>query len=150
MSEPILNPQAVCQVALVVKDIEKACEKYAQLFGLPNPGYIITDELAKARTTYQGRSSPAQAKLAFFDLGKIQLELIEPIGEPSTWLDGLQANGESFHHLAFMVNDTQASVKAFEQLGVPVVQQGYYEGGRYTYVDSQEEFGVVFELLQNF
>lgn len=150
MSEAILNPQAVCQVALVVRDIEKACEKYAQLFGMPKPDYIITDELAKARTTYQGRSSPAQAKLAFFDLGKIQLELIEPIGEPSTWLDGLQANGESFHHLAFMVNDTQASVKAFEQLGVPVVQQGYYEGGMYTYVDSQEEFGVVFELLQNF
>jgi hypothetical protein len=90
----------------VVKDIEKASEKYSRLFGVPKPDYIITDELDKARTTYRDRPSPAQAKLAFFDLGKIRLELIEPLGEPSTWLDGLQANGESFHHLAFVVEDT--------------------------------------------
>jgi len=149
MTNPILNPNAVCQVALVVKDIERASEKYARLFGVPKPGYIITDEVDKARTTYRGRTSPAQAKLAFFDLGKIQLELIEPTGEPSTWLDGLQANGESFHHLAFIVEDTQAAVKAFEEQGVPVIQQGYYEGGMYTYMDSQEKFGMVFELLQD-
>jgi methylmalonyl-CoA/ethylmalonyl-CoA epimerase len=149
MSDAILNPKAVCQVALVVKDIEKASETYAQLFGVPRPNIIITDELEKARTTYEGRPTIAQAKLAFFDLGKIQLELIEPIGEPSTWLDGLHSNGESFHHLAFMVEDTQAAVKAFEAQGVPMVQQGYYEGGMYTYVDSQEKYGVVFELLQD-
>ena len=93
------------QVALVVKDIEKASEKYALLFGVAKPDFIVTDELEKARTTYKGQPSIAQAKLAFFDLGKIQLELIESIGEPSTWLDGLQANGESFHHLAFMVEN---------------------------------------------
>lgn len=150
MTHPILNPTAVCQVALVVKDINQASEKYALLFGVPKPEYIITDEVEKARTTYRGESSPARAKLAFFDLGKIQLELIEPMGEPSTWLDGLQANGESFHHLAFMVEDTQAVVKALSEQDVPVIQQGYYEGGMYTYVDSQEKYGVVFELLQNF
>lgn len=149
MTNPILNPNAVCQVALVVKDIEKASEKYALLFGVAKPDFIVTDELEKARTTYKGQPSIAQAKLAFFDLGKIQLELIEPIGEPSTWLDGLQANGESFHHLAFMVEDTQAAVKAFEEQGVPVIQQGHYEGGMYTYVDSQAKYGVVFELLQD-
>lgn len=149
MNKAILNPNAVCQVALVVKDIEKASEKYAALFGVDKPGHIVTDKLEKARTTYKGQPSIAQAKLAFFDLGKIQLELIEPIGEPSTWLDGLQANGESFHHLAFMVEDTQAVVKAFEQEGVPVTQQGYYEGGMYTYVDSRDKYGLVFELLQN-
>lgn len=149
MSNPILNPKAVCQVALVVKDIEKASEKYAQLFGVPKPNYIVTDELAKARTTYAGRPTIAQAKLAFFDLGKIQLELIEPVGEPSTWLDVLQANGESFHHLAFMVENTQATVRAFAEQGVEVVQQGYYEGGMYTYVDSRDQYGVLFELLQD-
>ena len=149
MNKPILNPNSVCQVALVVKDIDKAIEKYAMLFGVPKPGYIITDELEKAHTTYRGRPSSAQAKLAFFDLGKIQLELIEPVGEPSTWLDGLQANGESFHHLAFIVEDTKAVVKAFEEQGVQAVQQGYYEGGMYTYIDSREKFGVVFELLQD-
>lgn len=47
------------------------------------------------------------------------------------------------------MEDTQAAVKAFEEQGVPVIQQGYYEGGMYTYIDSQEEFGVVFELLQD-
>lgn len=51
MTSSILNPNTICQVALVVKDIEKASGKYARLFGVPKPGYIITDELEKARTT---------------------------------------------------------------------------------------------------
>ena len=42
-------------------------------------------------TTYRGKPSDAKAKLTFFQLENITIELIEPVGENSTWkefLDG--------------------------------------------------------------
>jgi methylmalonyl-CoA/ethylmalonyl-CoA epimerase len=33
--------------------------------------------------------------------------------------------------------------------GLPVVQRGDYKGGRYAYLDGQQKFGTVVELLEN-
>lgn len=150
MRKGTLRPKSFCQVGLVVKDIEKAVEKYSQLLSVRKPRIIITDELEKSRTVYHGLPTPARAKLAFFNLGRVQLELIEPVSGPSTWREHLEEHGESLHHLAFNVEDTAGAVHGFLEQGVEVAQQGYYEGGMYTYMNSQEAYGAVFELLQNF
>ncbi len=150
MNEPILRTTNICQIGLVVRDIDGAVERYSALFGVPKPEIILTDEMDKARTTFRGALSPARAKLAFFDLGKIVLELIEPVGGPSTWQESLDTKGEAVHHIAFQVEDTGRAVQSFAGIGVGIAQQGYYTGGMYTYVESEAEFGVVFELLQDF
>jgi hypothetical protein len=33
--------------------------------------------------------------------------------------------------------------------GLPLVQRGDYKGGRYAYLDGQQKFGAVVELLEN-
>ncbi len=150
MSENILGTNQVCQVGLVVHDIEKKLDAYCRVLGIPRPGVIITDEYEQARTAYRGQPSRARAKLAFIDMGQVQLELIEPIGEPSTWKEALDANGESVHHIAFIIKDTGKVVAKLGEQGMPVAQQGYYTGGMYTYIDSAKPLGVVLELLENF
>ena len=77
------------------------------------------------------------------------LELIEPIGGPSTWQEFLDERGEGVHHIAFFVEDTDQVVALLEGNGIAVVQQGDYTGGRYTYVDSAPALGVILELLEN-
>jgi catechol 2,3-dioxygenase-like lactoylglutathione lyase family enzyme len=149
MSEPILTP-VVTQIGIMVRDIERTAERYSQLFGVPIPPVIVTDGYDKARTTYQGKPSYARAKLAFFKLGQVSLELIEPIGEPSTWQRHLDEQGETVHHIAFEVKDTPKVVEALAAQGLPVEQQGQYTGGMYTYIDSASELGVCLELLENF
>ena len=34
--------------------------------------------------------------------------------------------------------------------GIPVVQQGGYSGGRYTYLSNEHKLAVAIELLENF
>ena len=78
--------------------------------------------------------------------------MIEPDEQPSVWRDYLNEHGESVHHIAFMVQDTENVVKYLAEYGIAVLQQGLYSDGTgvYTYVDSAPQLGVMLELLQAF
>jgi len=147
-SKPLGNNK-VMQVGLIVENIEAAVQDWARLLGVKPPSIAITAPFDTANTHYQDKPSPAQAKLAFFDLGQVTLELIEPIGEPSTWNDQLAAHGSSLHHIAFEIKGMDEHLRGLAEHGLPLIQRGEYEGGRYAYVDGQKKFGTVIELLEN-
>lgn len=148
MSQPHLGSTTVAQIAIVVRNIEEACENWARVLGVPVPNVIITQPGNEVHMTYRGHPSNAQAKLAFFNLGQVQLELIEPIGEPSTWKEALDKNGQSVHHIAFWVEDMQASVDFLKQQGIPMIQRGDMGEGQYAYFNAEEKLGVQIELLE--
>ncbi len=144
-----LGNAIVTQIAIAVKDIDAAAEAWATLLGVERPNIIITDTVDVAHTEYQGAPTSARAKLAFFPLGQVTLELIEPIDSPSTWNDQLVGHGPSLHHIAFQVKGMQERVDELAGHGLRLVQRGDYTGGRYAYVDGQDKFGAVIELLEN-
>ena len=146
-----LGTNIVTQVGLIVRDIEKSLDNYVDVFGLPErPQVSITDTVDKANTRYMGQPSEARARLAFINMGQVTIELIEPIGGPSTWKDFLDAHGEGVHHIAFVVKGTDQIVAYLDSKGIPLVQRGDYTGGQYTYLDSAPRLGVILELLENF
>ncbi|GAB4445517.1 MAG: VOC family protein [Anaerolineae bacterium] len=149
MTEQILGTTTITQVAIVVKDIEAKAQAWAEVLGLPVPEIIITDTYERAQTEYEGRPSEARAKLAFFHLGQIDLELVEPIGEPSTWKDQLDEHGDSLHHIAFEIKGMPEKVAFLNAKGIPLVQRGEYTGGRYAYFDGNTQLGAIVELLEN-
>jgi len=150
MNDQGIGTNVVCQVGLVVRDIERSIEAYSRIFGLSKPECMVTDGQEIAHTRYRDEPTDARAKLAFFDMGQVSLELIEPIGGPSTWQAFLDERGEGVHHIAFVMEDTDRTVAFLEQNDIHVIQQGDYTGGCYTYVDSASDLGVILELLENF
>ena len=70
-----IGTHVVTQIGLVVKDIQKSIDAYVDVLGLPRPEVIITDGYDLAETNYRGIPSQAQAKLAFFNMGQVQIEL---------------------------------------------------------------------------
>ena len=146
-SEAPIQLKEFSQVALVVKNIEASANRLAELFGVAVPKANTTDPAEKAHTIYRGAPTEARAKLAFFRLGQISLELIEPIGGPSTWQESLDKNGEGFHHLAFRVADMERGLAYLKQKGCEVIQTGDFTGGCYAYVDATRAMGCVIELL---
>ncbi|MFP4107224.1 MAG: VOC family protein [Phycisphaerae bacterium] len=149
MSEPILDRGKLCQIGLIVRDIERVSKAYADLLGVEVPEPIVTDPVEKARTEYHGSRTDARAKLAFFDMGRIAIELIEPMGGDSTWQEFLDNHGEGVHHIAFTVEGMGQVVMDLKAKGMPLVQKGEYEGGRYAYIDSHPKLAVMLELLEN-
>lgn len=150
MDKGILGTQLVTQIGILVNDIEETSQKYADFLGMDKPAIIVTDTYENARTEYRGKPVAARAKLAFFKVGQnLDIELIEPDHEPSTWRESLDKNGESVHHIAFFINGMKEKILKLEGNNMPLLQKGEYKGGRYAYMDSVKDLKVILELLEN-
>lgn len=150
MSNDLLGTKVATQVALVVRDAEATAGAWAELLGVEPPPAIETSPDEGEGTAYRGEPTQARAKLAFFDLGSVKLEIIEPVGGPSTWSEHLDRHGEGVHHIAFRIEGMDDKLAALRERGMPTVQIGYFTGGRYGYVDAESKLGVVLELLEHF
>jgi methylmalonyl-CoA/ethylmalonyl-CoA epimerase len=149
MADGVLGTQVVTQIGIIVRNIEKTSQVFADFFGVDKPQWHLTDGYDRTHTHYRGEATDARAKLAFFHMGTLDIELIEPVGGPSTWQEFLDEHGEGVHHIAFVVKNMQGKIQRLEQLGIPLVQKGDYEGGRYAYMDALNDLKVVIELLEN-
>ena len=148
MSDSHLGSTQLAQVAVVVHDIEEMSRRYAAVFGLPVPEIIVTQPGSEVAQTYRGIPSDAQCKLAFFKLGQVDLELIEPMGGASTWQEALDKRGQSLHHIAFWVDGMQRSVDFLRTQGLEMAQRGDMGDGQYVYMDAEAQLGVTIELLE--
>lgn len=151
MGNPILGSDVLCQVGILVHDIEKTRRDWAGFLGLEPPEVQITGDVNEAETKYLGQRSEARAKLAFFHVGpNVDVELIEPDKNPdSTWRHDLEANGEGFHHIAFFVKGMKEKIEICAKNGFKLLQTGEYTGGRYAYIDANDKLKLVLELLEN-
>lgn len=145
----ILGNRTITQIGILVHDIEATSEAYADFFGVEKPQWFLTDTPDVAQTEYLGEKSEARAKLAFFDMGSLQLELIEPDDHPSTWRNYLDEHGEGPHHIAFVIEGMKEKIALMEAKGMALQQKGEYTGGRYAYMDSFPQLKVLIELLEN-
>ncbi|GAB2536850.1 VOC family protein [Gracilibacillus alcaliphilus] len=149
MVNQLIGSKVITQIAIIVKDIETTSQAYADFFGVAKPEANWTDTIDVAQTTYRGEPSQARARLAFFDMGSVQLELIEPDEHPSTWREFLDEHGEGVHHIAFEVNGMKETLQTLDSNGFKLIQKGEYTGGRYAYVDTEDQLKVLLELLEN-
>lgn len=133
---------------MVVKNADRIAAKLSRITGMDVPATILTDDYEKARTQFRGDPSRAKAKLIIFDMGPVAIEIIEPIGGPSTWREFLDSRGEGVHHIAFTVKDASRAADGLAADGVPAIQSGVFEGGKYIYMDGEKELGVILELLE--
>ena len=152
MLETILGTKSPCQIGMIVKDIEESKRKVAAFYGIDVPPTVGGGDFEITKCQYMGEPAPdANCKMAFFEMGNIQLELIEPNEEPSTWRNFLNEHGEGMHHIAFQVRDSARQVANAEAAGLKLVQHGLYgdASGEYNYLDAPELKCIV-ELLESY
>lgn len=143
--------QTIVQVAIVTRDIETSAKRWAAILGMPVPPISTTRPGHVVRVFYQGRPSSGQAKLTFFKLGQVVLELIEPLGKDTSWRQYLDERGEGVQHLGFQVVNLGQAIANAEKSGMPVLHRGRYDkdNGDYVYIDSQKALGVTLEFLHS-
>jgi 4-hydroxyphenylpyruvate dioxygenase-like putative hemolysin len=91
--------------------------------------------------------------MAFFEAGpNMQLELIQPNGEKSTWQDFLEKHGEGIHHIAFQVNGMEKVLESCTEVGYKTIQRGKYgdASGEYAYLDTVKDLKCIVELLESY
>lgn len=144
------NPYAtMLHVGIVVKDLEKAVEKWKAMGFTdirvlpPNKG---VDRM------YHGKPIAVTIKQAFIHGTSPMIELVEPVDDvPSPWRDYLLKHGEVLHHLAYRIPETGPELEKFKQLGIDEIAQGKWpEGndhwGTFHYVQDSSG-GTVIEFI---
>ena len=131
----------VDQIGVVVRDIDECVRNYEKIFGRDS---FVTVEGEEPAVLGDGREVMIKGKLAFAQLGPVQLELIEIKGGPSIHVEFLENNGEGIHHIGVYVPDFDERIEKYRAMGINVLQQG--KGmRRYAYLDTKP---VMLELIE--
>jgi 4-hydroxyphenylpyruvate dioxygenase-like putative hemolysin len=101
--------------------------------------------------TYQGAAGPGikDSIIALSQAGGVEIELVEIIEGKSIHTEYIEQHGPGIHHLAFFVSELDSVIEAFAQRNIGVLMKGVSARGiRYAYMDTADESGVIFELIE--
>jgi methylmalonyl-CoA/ethylmalonyl-CoA epimerase len=128
-------------VGVVTEDREALIERMKAVFSVAE-GDIVRVPAA---------GEPAETRFAFFSIGGVPLEVIEPVSERFRRI--LLGSGRGVNHLCFNVDDLDAAIAAMRAAGVRlghVTADGIVEmpHARMAYFDPDDTAGVLVELVE--
>ena len=143
--EKIFDPSHICQIGIVVKNIDETLKYYREKFGM-GPFEIRSVDYPTA--SYYGETEGYRGKRAFFQLGPMQIELIELVDGKTIHESFLREKGEGIHHIGFKVADLKRAMETAKAQGFQVTQHFMREDGSgFAYLDTDKTGGVIFEMI---
>jgi len=95
---------------------------------------------------------PAQkVRTAFFSLGEVHLELLEPTGPESPIAGFLEKKGEGIHHIAYRTDDIKAQLAAAREEGCRLIHETPTEGAggkKIAFLHPKSTHGVLTEFCE--
>lgn len=124
-------------VALAVADLDAAVEHYARTWGLS--------------VEHRERVDDQGVEEAMLPLGDSYLQLLGATGPDTTVGKFLAKRGEGLHHIAYEVDDLEATLAKLKADGVPLIDDAPRKGGRghmVAFVHPKGNHGLLVELIQ--
>ena len=135
----------IVQVGILVRDVEKAAKKLERLVGI-GPFEILEPDYRDL--TYRGKTGRFKMRIALARAGPVQVELMQPLYGETIYVEFAQRKGYGLHHLGIKTENMEQSVKEMQDKGFKVIQSGNRPGVKWAYLSTEEETGVIFELLE--
>ena len=138
MIHRLLNKYGVNQLGYIVKDVEAASRAHAALFG-SGPFQVMDTPPAKS-VLYRGKPIELATRVAYGQLGDLQIELIQVLSEdPNAYLE---SGRYGFHHVSIWVDDFDAAMADFAAAGCePAMLMESGAGMRIAFVDCRDLLG---------
>jgi hypothetical protein len=141
----------IVQVAWVVEDLGPTETLLESQFGSGRWTRMEGIEFGPDACTFRGQPADFVADISLAYAGDLQLELIRPVRGDSIYTEFLTAHGPGLHHLCFETDDLAESIRAAQDAGLEIVQQGSMAGGamEFAYVDGASS-GMPYSELARF
>jgi len=144
--------KSIDQIGFVVPDLDRAMESYWRHFGVgPWQVYEYGPPLVKD-TAYRGRPEDYHIRIALAQVNGLAIELIQHLDGSTVHKEFHERVGKGVQHLGLFVDNIDLAIKQLQQDGFKVIQSGRGYGakgdGAYAYLDTEEELGVLYELIQ--
>lgn len=92
-----------------------------------------------------------KVKVASFNIGESDIELIEPITQESTVARFLEKKGEGIHHIAFEVTNLETRLNELKNNGTRLIDEkprrGAY-GKKIAFIHPKDTKGILIELVE--
>jgi hypothetical protein len=139
------------QIGAVVEDIDRTVQALSDIFGI-GPFRVIMwppKDRDDIHREYYGEPASFTARMAFAELGAIELELIQPISGGSIWSDFLKEHGEGIHHIRFNVSNTKPVIAYLSDHGIGVSQSGsgLRPGTHWANLTTRDKVGFTIEIM---
>lgn len=136
----------IVQVCVVVRDLEKAMEKYWRILGMGPWDIHTLAPPALREASFHGKPVRHRYRVAVTMVGNMQFELIQPLEGPTTYESFLERKGEGLHHVKEKVDDIQGTIEEFKKKGIEVIQSGKFDEDEFYYLDTERILGFYYEL----
>jgi methylmalonyl-CoA/ethylmalonyl-CoA epimerase len=137
----------VYQVAIVVRDIEKAVKFYESL-GI-GPFMEGPSASAVERRIYGKLEPDTVVEGRISRLGSIEIELLQPVKGKSVQQEFLDTRGEGVIHICAYTDDLETDIKEMAEKGFEVISYARFDdGGKCAYFDTRKVGGLILELFQ--
>jgi len=146
MSQPLFNN--IIQIGVVVHDVDACVAKYRELLNLQDwhINYVDT-ALGKGGNFRKGdKLIVAKAKIAWIQIGNVELEVIEPQDEQSVYAQFLRDRGPGIHHVMFTTSDYDKCSATMARNNVGVIGSGELQQTRFQMFDTEKDLGLICEI----
>ncbi|MDY6393379.1 MAG: methylmalonyl-CoA epimerase [Bacteroidales bacterium] len=109
-----MTPSKIEHIGIAVSNLDDAIKYWENVMGLKC--YNI-EEVADQKV-----------RTAFFKVGEVKIELLEPTCEESTIAKFIANKGQGVHHIAFKMEDTNQALKDAEEKGVRLIDKQARKG----------------------
>lgn len=133
----MINAQAINHIGIAVESIAKHREFYEKTLGAQ---FETAEEV-----------SSQKVKVAFFKVGDIRLELLEPIDPTSPVAKFIAKRGEGLHHIAYTVADINDRLAELKTAGAQLIDERPRAGAhhmRIAFLHPKSSAGVLTELCE--
>ena len=132
-----MTPSHIEHIGIAVTNLDEAIRYWEDVMGLKC--YAIEEV------------KDQKVKTAFFKIGDVKIELLEPTCPESTIASFIEKNGGKggMHHIAFAVENTDQALKDAADKGVRLIDQqsrGGAEGLKIGFLHPKSTMGVLTEL----
>jgi Glyoxalase/Bleomycin resistance protein/Dioxygenase superfamily len=140
------------QIGAVVQDIDQSMKVLAEVFGIGPWRVILWPPAGRADMDriYYGQPAEFTARMAFAELGPIEIELIQPLTGESIWADYLAEHGPGLHHIRFNVPEMEPIIEHVAAHGIGVTQRanGIRPGTSWANFDTERLVGFTIEVMK--
>lgn len=127
-------------LGIATPSLEAAMPYYENVLGLKCMGIEVVED--------------QKVKTAFFKIGEVKLELLEPTSPESTIAKFIEKNGGrgGIHHIAFKTNDVAAALADAESKGVALIDKAPRKGAEglnIAFLHPKSTQAVLTEICEN-
>jgi methylmalonyl-CoA/ethylmalonyl-CoA epimerase len=147
---PLISGAELDQIGIVVNDLHAFTRELTRLFGI-GPFRIFEWPLdgVDPQATYHGQPGNFRLLLAFVTVGKIQIEIVQPLDGQNIYSDFLRDHGPGLHHFRLTIPGFEKGVQSLIEAGIEHIASGtgMHVGSQWAYFDTTHLLeGVVVEL----